>query len=168
MFDIGWTELLLIGIVALIVVGPKELPGMFRKMGQITGKARAMARDFQRAMDTAADEAGVKDIQRDFRKMTSAKSLGMDEVENSIKSGLSASDFTKDWQGNPIDPDPSENAATDKAAPAKPASRAIAHKAAPKSAAKKVKAAGTSQKPVAKTAAKSASKARAKTGGKGA
>lgn len=191
MFDIGWSELLLIGIVALIVVGPKELPGMFRKMGQITGKARAMARDFQRAMDSAADEAGVKDIQRDFRKMTSAKSLGVDEVETSIRSGLTAEDFTKDWQGNPIERGPAKDS-TAKSAPAdsstaaKPASkpatgRGASGKAAskaPKAAAKKAQAAGTSTKtsakaasgttarPAGKTAAKSAPKASARAGGK--
>ena len=50
MFDLGLTELLLIGIVALIVVGPKELPMLFRKVGQFVGKARGMAREFTRAM----------------------------------------------------------------------------------------------------------------------
>lgn len=61
MFDIGWSELLLIGIVALIVVGPKELPGLFRTAGRYMGKARAMAREFQRSMEQAADETGLKE-----------------------------------------------------------------------------------------------------------
>ncbi len=55
MFDIGWTELLVIGIVALIVVGPKDLPLMFHALGQFTAKARGMAREFQRAMEDAAE-----------------------------------------------------------------------------------------------------------------
>jgi sec-independent protein translocase protein TatB len=69
---LGWTELLLIGIVALIVVGPKDLPVMFRTLGQFTGKLRAMARDFQRSMEAAADEAGVKDMANDLRKAADA------------------------------------------------------------------------------------------------
>lgn len=81
MFDLGWTELLLIGIVALIVVGPKDLPVMFRTLGRFTGKARAMARDFQKAMNDAADEAGVKDVASDLRKATSAKSMGLDRLQ---------------------------------------------------------------------------------------
>ena len=61
MFDLGWSELLLIGIVALIVVGPKELPGLFRTVGRFMGKARGMAREFQRSLEEAADESGLKD-----------------------------------------------------------------------------------------------------------
>ena len=61
MFDIGWSELLLIAIVALIVVGPKELPGLFRTVGRFMGKARGMAREFQRSLEEAADESGLKD-----------------------------------------------------------------------------------------------------------
>lgn len=61
MFDIGWLELMVIGVVALIVVGPKDLPGMFRTVGQFVGKARGMAREFQRSMEAAADESGLKE-----------------------------------------------------------------------------------------------------------
>ncbi|MCC5963288.1 MAG: twin-arginine translocase subunit TatB [Rhodobacteraceae bacterium] len=82
MLDLGWTELLVIGIVALIVVGPKDLPKMFRTLGQFTAKARAMAREFQRAMDDAADSTGVKDVARDLRKATDLKGAGMDELNS--------------------------------------------------------------------------------------
>ncbi len=89
MFDLGWTELLIIGVVALIVVGPKDLPKMFRTLGQVTAKARNMAREFQRAMDSAADEAGVKDIARDLRNTASGKdikdAMGFDELDKEMR-----------------------------------------------------------------------------------
>lgn len=80
MFDIGMTELLVIGIVALIVVGPKDLPGMFRTLGRFTGKMRGMAREFQRAMEDAADESGVKDIGRDLKGYSNPKKYGLDKL----------------------------------------------------------------------------------------
>ncbi|TDX33685.1 Sec-independent protein translocase protein TatB [Rhodovulum visakhapatnamense] len=80
MFDIGWTELLLIGIVALIVVGPKDLPAMFRTLGRFTAKARNMAREFQRAMDDAADQAGVKDTVNDLKDIANPRKLGLDRL----------------------------------------------------------------------------------------
>jgi sec-independent protein translocase protein TatB len=83
--DFGWSELLVIGIVALIVVGPKDLPGMFRQFGKFTAKLRRMARDFQRAMEDAADEAGVKETASNLKKMTSAKEMGLDAVKDAAK-----------------------------------------------------------------------------------
>jgi sec-independent protein translocase protein TatB len=97
MFDIGWTELMVIGVVALVVIGPKDLPDMFRTMGRFTAKARSMARDFQRAMEAAADEAGVKDVAKDLKNVTSARSMGLDAVKNA------ASKFEK-W--DPMKPAP--------------------------------------------------------------
>ena len=71
MLDIGWQELLVIGALALIVVGPKDLPGLLRSVGQWVGKIRGMARDFQRTMNDAAREtemSAFKDLQ-DIKKI---------------------------------------------------------------------------------------------------
>jgi len=80
MFDLGWTELLLIGIVALIVVGPKDLPAMFRTLGRFTAKARNMAREFQKALDEAADESGISDSVKDLRDLSNPRKMGLDKL----------------------------------------------------------------------------------------
>ncbi len=82
MFDLGWTEMLVIGIVALIVIGPKDLPVMFRTLGQFVGKAKGMAREFSRAMNDAADTAGVNDISKGLKAATNPVSSAMDGVKN--------------------------------------------------------------------------------------
>jgi len=105
MFDIGWTELVLIGIVALIVIGPKDLPEMFRTLGRFTAKARAMAREFQRAMEQAANESGVGDVAKDLKDVTSPKNMGLKAVKD-------AADKFEKW-------DPLKNAAKP-SAPAAP------------------------------------------------
>jgi sec-independent protein translocase protein TatB len=81
-FDLGWSELMVIGVVALIVVGPKDLPVLFRNVGRFVGKARGMAREFSRAMDAAADEAGVKDIDRSLKAAVNPRSLGLEALRD--------------------------------------------------------------------------------------
>lgn len=81
MFGLGWSELLVVGIVALIVIGPKDLPGLFRTIGQFTGKARMMAREFSRAMEQAADDAGVKDISKTLNAAANPKKFGVDKIK---------------------------------------------------------------------------------------
>ena len=66
MLELGMSELLLVGIVALIIVGPKDLPKMFRVVGKHVGRAKEMARDFQRSFEEAAKESGFEDIKRNF------------------------------------------------------------------------------------------------------
>ena len=69
MFDIGWSELLLIGIVALIAIGPKELPGALRTLGQWMGKVRRMAAEFQGQFQEAMREAEIDQLKKDMDDM---------------------------------------------------------------------------------------------------
>ena len=66
MFDIGWSELVVIGVVALIAIGPKELPGVLRMVGQWMGKARKMASEFQGQFNEAMREAEMADLKKTF------------------------------------------------------------------------------------------------------
>ncbi len=107
MFDLGWTELLLIGIVALIVVGPKDLPVLFRNVGRWVGKARGMAREFSRAMNEAADEAGVNDIAKGLKTATNPVGAAMDGVKDAARDLTDSMNPTKfDANRKPgVDPD---------------------------------------------------------------
>jgi sec-independent protein translocase protein TatB len=71
MFDISWTEFLLIGVVALVVIGPKELPGVMRTMGQWTRKVRGMAAEFQGQFQEAMREAEMADLKKQVDDMAS-------------------------------------------------------------------------------------------------
>src|SRR5436190_12554147 len=84
MFDIGWGELLLIGIVALIAIGPKELPGALRALGQWMTKIRRMASEFQNQFHEAMREAELADLKKEVDEMaTTAQSYAnFDPIED--------------------------------------------------------------------------------------
>ena len=67
-FGIGSTELILIAVVALIVIGPRDLPKVLRTVGQVMTKVRAMAREFQGHIEDAAKESGLDDLKKDISK----------------------------------------------------------------------------------------------------
>ena len=72
MFDIGWGELVVIGIVALIAIGPKELPTVLRSLAQWMGKIRRMAAEFQGQFQEALREAEVADLKKQAEDLTSS------------------------------------------------------------------------------------------------
>jgi sec-independent protein translocase protein TatB len=78
MFDIGWSELLVIGVVAIIVVGPKELPRLMRTFGHYLGKVRHMAADFQRQFEEAVRDSEIDEVRKamqDFHAQASDVNL---------------------------------------------------------------------------------------------
>jgi sec-independent protein translocase protein TatB len=89
MFDIGWSELLLIAIIAIIVIGPKELPGVLRNLGRMMTKLRRTADDFRRQFEESADEAGIGDLRREMttlRSLNPAEQIrdGIDDVMREV------------------------------------------------------------------------------------
>ncbi|HEV3242763.1 MAG TPA: Sec-independent protein translocase protein TatB [Methyloceanibacter sp.] len=78
MFDIGWSELLVIAVVAIIVVGPKELPRLMRTFGHYVGKLRRMAADFQRQFEEAVRDSEIDEVRKamqDFHAQASDMNL---------------------------------------------------------------------------------------------
>lgn len=70
MLDIGWTELLAIAIVTILVVGPKDLPRVLRTVGKLTAKARAITREFQDSLDDMARQSDIEEIKREIDSTT--------------------------------------------------------------------------------------------------
>src|SRR5258708_5385578 len=100
MFDIGWSELVLIAVVALIAIGPKELPGVLRMVGQWMGKARKMAAEFQGQFQEAMREAEMADLKKSFDEIKDAASglAGgnvMTSLQKNVSDALDISDIDK-------------------------------------------------------------------------
>jgi sec-independent protein translocase protein TatB len=78
MFDISWAKLLVIGLVALIFIGPKELPEMMQNLGRMLGKLRRTADDFRRQFEDSVKDSGYQDLQKnlhDFRQLNPMNQL---------------------------------------------------------------------------------------------
>jgi sec-independent protein translocase protein TatB len=99
MFDIGWSELLVIGVVALIAIGPKELPGVLRSMGHWMGKVRRMASEFQDQFREAMREAEVADLKRQFdeasAKATSTFNNPLETAQKEVEAAFGAAEPAK-------------------------------------------------------------------------
>ena len=92
MFDIGWSELVVIAVVALIAIGPKELPGVLRMVGQWMGKARKMAAEFQGQFQEAMREAEMADLKKSFDEVKEAASgLASGNIMTSLQKDVSES-----------------------------------------------------------------------------
>jgi len=82
MFDLGWSELLIIAVVAIVVVGPKDLPRALRAVGKWTGKMKRTARDFQRQFNDAIREAELDSVKKDVEAIGRIDPIG--DVRNEL------------------------------------------------------------------------------------
>ena len=105
MLDIGWTELLVIGVVALIVIGPRDLPSALHTFGKYVGQLRRMARQFQDGIDDIARQEELRDLQRTVRNATDTKTI--DRYLNS-----DIEDAAKLVKSDPATPEPVEAVAS--------------------------------------------------------
>ncbi len=84
MLDIGWMEMLLVAMVALVVIGPKDLPRALRTAGQWVGKVKGVAREFQNSMDDMIRESELEEIREDAKKLARGDLDDMTDFDNSI------------------------------------------------------------------------------------
>ena len=96
MFDLGWSELFIVAVIALVVVGPKDLPGLLAKVGRFVGKARAMANQFQTVMMDAAREAELDEIKKELNQAQSIGSLDSKSATAADQTGPSKPDEKSD------------------------------------------------------------------------
>ena len=107
MFDIGWSELVVIAVVALIAIGPKELPGVLRMVGQWMGKARKMASEFQGQFQEAMREAEMADLKKSFdevKDIATGASPGnvMTSLQKDVSDALQIGDIDKPGTDKPV------------------------------------------------------------------
>ena len=101
MFDIGWTEITVILVIAIIVIGPKELPKVLRTVGQWVARAKAMTRDFRDHVDEMVRETEIEDLQKQAEniKTFDAKSI----IDDTIDSDGNIREVLNFDDQNPID-----------------------------------------------------------------
>lgn len=98
MLEVGWSEMLVIAIVMIVVVGPKDLPRMLRTIGQMTAKMRGMANDFRKQFDEAMKEAELDDLKKTVDTVRSMNPAGdikkalnpMEKAAADVRAGLEA------------------------------------------------------------------------------
>jgi sec-independent protein translocase protein TatB len=136
MFDIGWSELLVVALVALIAIGPKELPTVLRTLGQWMGKVRRMANEFQDQFRDAIRETEMDDLKKQVDELSSAATdltsyNPIEDLSKDVESAFEDKPAAADTAAEKTDdsastaaaiaderPDPVESAATDTAEPA--------------------------------------------------
>jgi sec-independent protein translocase protein TatB len=91
-FGISWSEMAVISVIALIVIGPKDLPRILRAIGHWTGKAQRMAAEFRRSLDQMAKESGVDEVRRSVQTAASFTPAG--QVKKAIGAAVAGTNPT--------------------------------------------------------------------------
>lgn len=117
MFDIGWSELVIVGIVALLVVGPKELPALLRTIGRYAGMMKKQAAEFRAQFDEAMRETEIDQLKKDVESLKTETEASFRETEQALNTEWR--DASKELQSASQPPD-----ATPAQAPPEPASAA--------------------------------------------
>jgi len=130
MFDISWSEFAIIAVVALIAIGPKELPGVLRMVGQWMGKARKMAAEFQGQFQEAMREAEMADLKKSFDEVKEAATgftsgNVMTSLQKDVSAALNIDEIDKPAASTEA-PAPSAETSTDTHATEAPAPQPLA------------------------------------------
>jgi sec-independent protein translocase protein TatB len=103
-FGVGYSELFVLAIIAVIVIGPKDLPVVLRKFGQIMQRVRGMAKEFQGHVDVAMKDAGMGDLKKDLNEMKSAVNGSMSSTpDKTLSPKPTATDFNKFFGDAPFE-----------------------------------------------------------------
>lgn len=153
MFDLGWQEFLMVAVVLVLVVGPKDMPRIMRSFSQVMRKAKSMAREFTTSLEDVANEADVKKILQDvkegeFDDMANLLDGDIKDVANDMKDAAGVDDIKRDVES--VQGKEAKPKASAKKAAAKP-------KSAKKTSAKKPSAKKSAKKAATKSAKKAAS-----------
>ncbi|MDO8421094.1 MAG: Sec-independent protein translocase protein TatB [Parvibaculum sp.] len=88
MFDLGWSELLLVAVLAIVFIGPKDLPRVMRTLGQYVGKMKSMAREFQNSFEDLARESELEELRKQVADLHSATMKPLTEPMTEMKRAL--------------------------------------------------------------------------------
>jgi sec-independent protein translocase protein TatB len=139
MFDIGWSELLVIAVVAIVVVGPKDLPRLMRTFGHYMGKVRSMAADFQRQFEEAVRDSELDEVRKAMHEVRATASAATAAIDKQLmtpqpkpasSSSVSPPASTETVAEMPPKPRAKQRAAKAKTAKPKTASKTAARKMA--------------------------------------
>ncbi|MFZ3034930.1 MAG: Sec-independent protein translocase protein TatB [Parvibaculum sp.] len=93
MFDMGWSELLLVAVLAIVFVGPKDLPRLMRTVGQYVAKMRGMAREFQNSFEELARESELEELRKQVAEMRENAMKPLTDLERSAS--ISSNELAK-------------------------------------------------------------------------